>query len=105
MFKFCWNFDHHREIAELKGKLTSAAAERIELRERLNAKEKELSRLLDWLLTINGAPAINDEHRREPIEKKMVDPYHSTRNARDFQRISEELENKALGPIDLARKS
>lgn len=101
--RVCWNFDHHRELAELAGRLAVAEADRAELRLRLNEREANLAKLYDWLLQINGAPTIHGTID-EPIEKKSMDPFHNVRHGRDFQRIAEELEQQAIGNQDLAMK-
>lgn len=115
----CLHFDHYKRIAELEGKLAAAEADRAQLRARLDLLE-------NWLLQINGAPALHpvmkppnipgtesptmpefEPHRREPTEGTRVEepsPFASARNAKDFQRIAEEMEAMAYGNVDPAMR-
>lgn len=91
---FCLNFDHGREIAQLRGELQFTKLVVQDLKEQLAAREVKLEQLMDWLLHINGAPSAF-EPATPAVPQKPPNPFSGVSQAKDWVRIAESLGNQA----------
>lgn len=90
-------FKVYRDLAAAQGKVEFYADAVKELRERIDELEEERKKLIDWLLSINGAPSsLYGESEKEKVLAKPQNPFVGTTKATDFKRIAEELEAEGM---------
>ena len=92
MFSF---FRVYRRLADAEGQLDASKARIADLKEQVALLESEKKTLMDWLLTLNGAPTMYsakppDTRREQPVHDN---PTAGARNARDYQRLAEQALN------------
>lgn len=91
-------FKVYRDLAEAKGELAYRVRVITELQQRVDELEEERKKMIDWLLSINGAPStLYGEPEPTPKNQPPSNPFNNVSRAGDWSRVAERLEAEASG--------